>query len=250
MLAQRHSAMILLESADIGRQPAVWCVKSWCWRTHKCACATSLTATLLRRPPCTRAAALRICADGGANRLYDQAPHWLGADGAQADAARGALVPDVIKGDLDSLRPEVRDFYVRRGARCVPAAARLRARSRSAILACPAVWHSPGPLGRLTRRAALWWVAASGAPETVLPTLPVSITLAPSLSQQGLDCGSYIALAAACPCALVICPSTMLLPGRCTLHVRSKRHSIFSGTGGEQDKAPCTCDPNACWRIS
>ncbi len=65
------------------------------------------------------AAALRICADGGANRLYDQLPCWLGAGGADAEeAVRGAFLPDVIKGDLDSLRPEVRDFYTRRGVRC------------------------------------------------------------------------------------------------------------------------------------
>ena len=68
------------------------------------------------------AAALRICADGGANRLYDQLPSWLGAGGADAvEAVRGAFLPDVIKGDLDSLRPEVRDFYTRRGVRCAAA---------------------------------------------------------------------------------------------------------------------------------
>ncbi|KAK9831312.1 hypothetical protein WJX81_001115 [Elliptochloris bilobata] len=66
---------------------------------------------------------LRICADGGANRLYDQAPCWLGVSEPEADAARGAFVPDVIKGDLDSLRPEVREFYERRGARVVDLAA-------------------------------------------------------------------------------------------------------------------------------
>ncbi|KAF4700081.1 cAMP-dependent protein kinase subunit [Perkinsus olseni] len=36
---------------------------------------------------------VRICADGGSNRLYDQ--------------FRGQLVPDVIIGDFDSVRPEV-----------------------------------------------------------------------------------------------------------------------------------------------
>ncbi|KAF4737092.1 cAMP-dependent protein kinase subunit, partial [Perkinsus olseni] len=38
-------------------------------------------------------AGVRICADGGSNRLYDQ--------------FRGQLVPDVIIGDFDSVRPEV-----------------------------------------------------------------------------------------------------------------------------------------------
>jgi len=76
------------------------------------------------------AAALRICADGGANRLYDQVPSWRGvggpgahADGAAADAARAAFLPDIIKGDLDSLRPQVREFYSRRGVRCAASSA-------------------------------------------------------------------------------------------------------------------------------
>ena len=48
-----------------------------------------------------------ICADGGANRLYDS----LHAD----HALRAQLVPSHIKGDLDSLRPEVAAFYQQRG---------------------------------------------------------------------------------------------------------------------------------------
>ncbi|GAM85314.1 hypothetical protein ANO11243_033190 [Dothideomycetidae sp. 11243] len=41
-----------------------------------------------------------ICADGGANRLHDFDP---------------SLTPSLIHGDLDSLRPDVRDFYTRKG---------------------------------------------------------------------------------------------------------------------------------------
>lgn len=44
---------------------------------------------------------LKICADGGANRLYDS----LTAE------ERGVYVPQYIVGDLDSLRSDVSEFY-------------------------------------------------------------------------------------------------------------------------------------------
>lgn len=47
-----------------------------------------------------------VCADGGANRLYD-ATTLIGED--------DALVPDLITGDLDSLRPDVRSYYEKMG---------------------------------------------------------------------------------------------------------------------------------------
>ena len=46
------------------------------------------------------ASSFRVCADGGANRLFDT----LGAE------ARRAFVPDYIIGDLDSVRDEVADL--------------------------------------------------------------------------------------------------------------------------------------------
>ena len=48
---------------------------------------------------------LRICADGAANRLYDS----LDED------ARSRMLPDLITGDLDSLRGDVATFYSDRG---------------------------------------------------------------------------------------------------------------------------------------
>jgi thiamine pyrophosphokinase len=42
---------------------------------------------------------IRICADGAANRLYDKLP----------PEERIHHIPDCIKGDLDSLRPDVRE---------------------------------------------------------------------------------------------------------------------------------------------
>ena len=52
-----------------------------------------------------------VCADGGANRLYDA----LGA----SEGSRDQMLPDFIVGDLDSLRPEVEQFYRERGERTV-----------------------------------------------------------------------------------------------------------------------------------
>lgn len=47
----------------------------------------------------------RICADGGANRLYD----------VQSDEEVNDYIPDAICGDLDSLRQNVREYYQERG---------------------------------------------------------------------------------------------------------------------------------------
>lgn len=51
------------------------------------------------------------CADGGANRLYDS----LGSQ----PAWRTLYVPDLIKGDLDSIRPDVQRYYASQGVRIV-----------------------------------------------------------------------------------------------------------------------------------
>ncbi|CAM9441600.1 unnamed protein product, partial [Ectocarpus sp. 12 AP-2014] len=53
---------------------------------------------------------LRVCADGGANRLHDS----FGGGGGDVEDRyqdRARFVPDIIVGDLDSLRPEVARFY-------------------------------------------------------------------------------------------------------------------------------------------
>ena len=72
-----------------------------------------------RLPPYTAAlwerSGLKVCADGGANRLFDQLPALVPGRGGGDRDLRLAYLPDVIVGDLDSLRDEVRAFYA--GAR-------------------------------------------------------------------------------------------------------------------------------------
>ncbi|KAG7394106.1 cAMP-dependent protein kinase subunit [Phytophthora boehmeriae] len=53
-------------------------------------------------------AQLTVCADGGANRLYDR--------GVKLEA-QDLMVPDYIKGDLDSLRDDVKEFYTCKGTK-------------------------------------------------------------------------------------------------------------------------------------
>eukprot|EP00250_Pteridium_aquilinum_P016012 c22892_g1_i1 orf=292-1146(+) len=54
-------------------------------------------------------ACCRICADGGANRIYDCIPSLFPHE--DPIKVRQRYKPDVIKGDLDSIRPEVKEFY-------------------------------------------------------------------------------------------------------------------------------------------
>ncbi|KAI5981442.1 thiamine pyrophosphokinase Thi80 [Pisolithus marmoratus] len=56
-----------------------------------------------------KACSWHCCADGGANRLYDLLP----------DDLRCWYVPDLVKGDLDSLRADVRDYYTSKGVSVV-----------------------------------------------------------------------------------------------------------------------------------
>lgn len=68
----------------------------------------------------------RLCADGGANRLYDMFSAGLEVRRGDyvgvlsscfvAANADGKQIPDSIHGDLDSLRNDVRDYYASRGA--------------------------------------------------------------------------------------------------------------------------------------
>ncbi|XP_018716804.2 thiamine pyrophosphokinase 1 isoform X2 [Eucalyptus grandis] len=54
-------------------------------------------------------AQVRMCADGGANRVYDEMPDLFPDE--DASAIRNRYKPEAIRGDMDSIRPEVMDFY-------------------------------------------------------------------------------------------------------------------------------------------
>ncbi|CAI9761462.1 unnamed protein product [Fraxinus pennsylvanica] len=64
-------------------------------------------------------ARLRVCADGGANRLYDELPQLFPDE--QALAIRKRYKPDIIKGDMDSIRAEVLEFYTNLGTNTIDA---------------------------------------------------------------------------------------------------------------------------------
>lgn len=70
-------------------------------------------------PSIWKHAQLRLCADGGANRVYDELPLLFPQE--DAFAVRRRYKPDVIKGDMDSIRTEVLDFYVSLGTKVIDA---------------------------------------------------------------------------------------------------------------------------------
>lgn len=62
-----------------------------------------------------------ICADGGANRLYDMTEGLRNSDGVGviSRAACPRVFPNAIKGDMDSIRSDVRGYYTSAGVSVV-----------------------------------------------------------------------------------------------------------------------------------
>ncbi|KAL6619374.1 hypothetical protein ACP70R_034513 [Stipagrostis hirtigluma subsp. patula] len=86
------------------------------------ACATLALVVLNQRLPrfaplLWSRAAVRVCADGGANRVFDGMPELL--PGQDPGEVRARYKPDVIKGDMDSIRPEVKEYYSNLGTKIV-----------------------------------------------------------------------------------------------------------------------------------
>ncbi|KAJ0743489.1 putative thiamine diphosphokinase [Helianthus annuus] len=64
-------------------------------------------------------AKVRVCADGGANRLFDNMPELFHDEHDDVSVIRQRYKPDVIKGDMDSIRPDVLNFYRNLGTEIV-----------------------------------------------------------------------------------------------------------------------------------
>ena len=62
-----------------------------------------------------RRADLCVCADGGANRVFDSSPPAKASGSEGVSTGSAGFLPHAVTGDLDSLRPDVRRFYESRG---------------------------------------------------------------------------------------------------------------------------------------
>ncbi|KAF3340689.1 thiamine pyrophosphokinase 1 isoform X2 [Carex littledalei] len=62
-------------------------------------------------------AQLRVCADGGANRVYDNIPEMF--PDQDPSEVRLRYTPDVISGDLDSIKDDIKAFYLNLGVKVV-----------------------------------------------------------------------------------------------------------------------------------
>jgi len=141
--AMMHTVLDTSGGADYHRADAeIVCFESPFLFQSGCAESNTMSALVvlngpIRRPPSPifqrlwEASSFRVCADGGANRLYDstfpvdgQALRRKDKVEGEPDSSDGssseqleAWIPDLIRGDLDSLRSDVRAHYASRGCR-------------------------------------------------------------------------------------------------------------------------------------
>ncbi|KAI8614709.1 thiamine pyrophosphokinase [Chytriomyces sp. MP71] len=91
-----------------------WRVSAWLAADGSKDAAPPHALVILNQPVCSARhlaamwslASIKLCADGGANRLFDS---------LATDEERRRFLPDMIKGDLDSLRKDVREWYEAQG---------------------------------------------------------------------------------------------------------------------------------------
>lgn len=69
-------------------------------------------------PKLWRRAGKCVCADGGANRLHDNIARLLEEE-SHPERARASHLPNLIVGDMDSIRPDVLGYYSNRGVEVV-----------------------------------------------------------------------------------------------------------------------------------
>jgi thiamine pyrophosphokinase len=62
-----------------------------------------------------KSSSYRICADGGANRLYKATVASHATSDNQPTVSGRSYLPNLITGDLDSLLPHVQEYYEQRG---------------------------------------------------------------------------------------------------------------------------------------
>ncbi|VAH26450.1 unnamed protein product [Triticum turgidum subsp. durum] len=60
-------------------------------------------------------AKMRICADGGANRIFDEMSQMT--NDLDRNSYIHMYIPEIIEGDMDSIRPEVKRYYSSQGSK-------------------------------------------------------------------------------------------------------------------------------------
>ncbi|KAG0274219.1 hypothetical protein BGZ95_009991 [Linnemannia exigua] len=107
-------------------------------------------------------ATYRFCADGGANRLFDL---------LKTDGERAKFLPDHIRGDMDSLRDDVKDYYCSQG---VPVE-RVGDQDSTDFMKCVELVHARDPaVSTTTTTTTTTTTSSTTTDETSVPAIPSS----------------------------------------------------------------------------